>query len=428
MTRLATRPARLPAVVALALGVTLGAAPASAQAARDGDGPYRHDVVDSTAVVAALALHIGSGTADDPDRQGGLTHLTVDALRRALLEMPGVVEVEAVAERSETRVTVVVRPDEFAAVEARLAEPRSLGPGIPGARAAARERFSFTAATPRDEMELEAARLLTGLDDPWSRSIRGSPSSLGVIDDAAIYGRWAALLEAPAARVRIGPPGAFPAPTPPPKADSARAAAPTGAVNPGVAVDPAGAEPAPAPSVAPAWIDTDRVRIVRDVTNMWIVVGFPLPPDLERTSVDHLVHRIDEILHPVPGDAGLIGAEVEVVRLPEGEAIVVTASVLPPSAARWEARIVGIPERITPPFDPDFFRWERRRFRAHLLLRDAPVGARAARVAADLMAGGRVRDLAAEAWELEPDDLANAAGRLGPPRILVFGPDVSDRL
>jgi hypothetical protein len=391
-----------------------------------------HDVVDSTAVVAALSLRLASGTGDDPVGREGLTYLAVDALRRALLEVPGVMEVEAAAARSDTRLTVVVRPGAFADIEARIDDPASLAPGIPAARRSVVDRFAFTAETPRHEMELEAARLLAGFDDPWSRPASGTPASVPGIDDAAIVARWSALLEARSARVRVGPPGAFP-----PAAsdtDTGRDAAPEA---PGAAsalpdtVLPDTAAPVaaatPAASVAPPWIRTDRVRIVRDVTNLWIVVAFPLPPDLERTSVDHLVHRIDEILHPVPGDPGLIGAEVEVVRLPEGEAIVVTASVLPPSATTWEARIVGIPDRISPPFDPDFFRWERRRFRAHLLLRDAPIGHRAARIASDLFTGGDVRDLAEEAWALEPDDLANAAGRLGPPRILVFGPDVSER-
>lgn len=414
-------------LVLLLVGGTLSmGSPLAAQFASTPES-RTHDVVDSTAVVAALSLRLASGTGDDPVGREGLTYLAVEAFRRALLEVPGVVEVEAAAARADTRVTVVVRPEALADIEARIGDPASLAPGIPAARRSVVDRFAFTAETPRREMELEAARLLGGLDDPWSRPVAGTPASVQGIDDAAIFARWAALLEARIVRVRVGPPGAFPV-----AADDDDTGRNTAPAAPGTAstlpdtVAPLAAA-TPTTSVAPPWIRTDRVRIVRDVTNLWIVVAFPLPPDLERTSVDHLVHRIDEILNPVPGDPGLIGAEVDVVTLPRGEAIVVTASVLPPSASTWEARIVGIPGRISPPFDPDFFRWERRRFRAHLLLRDAPIGDRAARIASDLFTGGDVRDLAEEAWALEPDDLANAAGRLGPPRILVFGPDVSER-
>ncbi|HKK93785.1 MAG TPA: hypothetical protein VJ925_10140, partial [Longimicrobiales bacterium] len=144
------------------------------------------------------------------------------------------------------------------------------------------------------------------------------------------------------------------------------------------------------------------------------------------TTRDHLLHRVEEILNPVPGDPGTIGAGADVVRTPAGDLLVIRLTTLPFAAARWEDRIRALPSSITPPFDPEFFRWERRRFRAHLLLEDAHAGPRSLRIARDLLETGSVRALQQEAWELAPDDLAHAAERLGPPRILVFGPDVDE--
>jgi len=370
---------------------------------------HRLEVVDSGAVVVASTLRAPSGTADDPPGLEGLTHTVVEAQRRALSELPGVLAVEAVATRWEVRITLVTTPAAAAAADRALHSGASMLQGLPPALAAARERFAFTAETPAAEVELEAARLFAGFGAAWARPPRGSAATVEAITPAVAVARWDALLETPWVEARVAPPDAVGDPA---------ASAPL----PGRA----GRDSVEARSSAAVWTAGDRQRIVRDVTNMWIVAAFPIPADLSRTSLDHLVHRIEEILSPVPGDPALIAAGVEVARLPGGDVLVVRATVLPAAAARWEARIRGLPSDITPPFDPDFFRWERRRFRAHLLLRDAAPAARSARIAADLLEGGEVRRLAEEAWELAPDDLANAAGRLGPPRILVLGPDVDD--
>lgn len=361
----------------------------------------RLDVVDSTAVVVATTLALPSGASDDPDGLEGLTHTVAEAHRIGLRGIPGVLEVETTVTRWATTWTVLSTPDAASRVLRDIEAPEVMLGGLTLAIDQARRRFAFTAATPAAEVDLEAARLFAGFGSPWARPVRGSPETVAAIGSRAARERWEELLDGERALVRVGPPDA---------------------VGPTVTTPNPGGAPAVSPSNGPAWTTEDRRTITREVTNVWIVAAFPLPADLDRTSLDHLVHRIEEILNPTPGDPGLIGAGVEPARLPAGPVLIVRATVLPSSAARWEERIRSIPSGITPPFDPEFFRWERRRFRAHLLLGDAPPGARSRRIAHDLLATGSVRSLAEAAWALEPDDLANAAARLGPPRILLFGP------
>lgn len=373
-------------------------------------GGHRLDVVDSSAVIVATTLAVPSGTADDPPRRDGLTSIVAEAHRIALEQLSGVLEVEARIERSRVTWTVLSTPATANLVVRNVTSVEVMLSGLPAAIEEARRQFVFTARTPTAEVDAEAAGLFGGFGSAWSRPLRGTPETVAMIDAGAARDRWTELLDLEVVLVRVGPPGAGLTPAPVPDTADTR--------GPGVppAVGPA------TPDLA--WSSPDRLGITRDVTNVWIVAAFPIPSDLGRTTRDHLLHRIEEILDPVPGDPGTIGAGAEIVQLPAGDVIVVRLTTLPFAAARWEERISSLPGDITPPFDPEFFRWERRRFRAHLLLRDAHVGQRSLRVAHDLLETGSVRALAEEAWELAPDDLADAAGRLGPPRILVFGPDV----
>jgi hypothetical protein len=359
--------------------------------------------VDSASVVVTTTLSVLSGSADDPFGLDGLTHTIAEAHRFALERVPGVLLVETEVTRWSVAWTVISTPDAAARVRLDIGSVEVMLSGLADAIDEARRRFLFTAATPATEVDVEAARLFTDFESPWARPIRGTAESVAAIGSAAARERWNDLVSGSRALVRVGPPGA---------------------VSPTSADLSAGAATTSRTADARAWDRGDRIAILREVTNVWIVAAFPLPADLGRTSVDHLVHRIDEILNPTPPEAGVIGAGVELARLPEGDAIVIRATVLPSSAARWEERIRTIPSGITPPFDPEFFRWERRRFRAHLLLGDALPSERSRRIAMDLLTTGSVRTLAEEAWDLEPDDLADAASRLGPPRILVLGSEV----
>lgn len=382
----------------------------AAQAATDFDG-YRVDRVDSAAVLVATTLAIPSGSADDPPRREGLTYIVAEAHRIALARIPGVLEVEARVRRGTVSWTVLSTPAAGDVVLRSVTSVNVMLRGLAAAIEEARRRFVFTAMTPTSEVDAEAAGLFGGFGSDWSRPIRGTPETVAEmsVGAAGARDRWSNLLSLDGALVRVGPPDAG--------LDGPAVPDTTGAP-----LTPSVGDPAAAPLLA--WTSPDRLRITRDVTNVWIVAAFPIPSDLDRTTRDHLLHRIEEILNPVPADPGTIGAGAEVVRLPAGDILVVRVTTLPSGADRWEQRIASLPSDITPPFDPEFFRWERRRFRAHLLLRDAHPAQRSLRIAHDLLETGAIRALDEEAWALEPDDLADAAGRLGPPRILVFGPDV----
>lgn len=402
MTRAVLGACALLAALAIPAAAQTRVGPASLPEA----APHRFEIEDPSALVAATTLLIASGTADDPAGLEGLTWTVVDAIARALRLMPGVLQVDASATRGTVRFTLITTPEATEQADEALHSTSALIRGLPAALEAARTRFVFTAETPAAEVELEAARLFAGFGTAWTRPPRGTAASVEAITSAAATARWQSLLDdAEWHEVRVGPAAALVDAAP----SSALPAAGRRAAGSGL-----------------AWASEDRVRIVREVTNIWIVAGFPIPADLSRTSLDHLVHRIEEIIDPVPGDAGLIAAGVDVARIPTGDVLVVRATVLPGAARRWEERIRTLPADITPPFDPDFFRWERRRFRAHLLLGDADPTRRSQRLANDLWQTGGFRSLAEEAWALEPDDLANAAARLGPPRVLVFGPDRGD--
>jgi hypothetical protein len=99
--------------------------------------------------------------------------------------------------------------------------------------------------------------------------------------------------------------------------------------------------------------------------------------------------------------------------------------VVPEAAAGWETRILGAVERLaTEAPAEDFFRWRRRRFRAERLLVESAPEVEARRITADLLRDGRSRDLGVEIWGLDGQELLRAARSLGPPRILVLGPDL----
>ena len=120
--------------------------------------------------------------------------------------------------------------------------------------------------------------------------------------------------------------------------------------------------------------------------------------------------------------------DVRVEETPAGAVLMVEASVFPESAERWEARILGAMEGLATQVTPDdFFAWRRRRFRAARLVEEAAPEVEARRITADLLRDGRMRDLGVEIWSLRPEAVQAAARALGPPRIMLLGPDLAGR-
>jgi hypothetical protein len=72
------------------------------------------------------------------------------------------------------------------------------------------------------------------------------------------------------------------------------------------------------------------------------------------------------------------------------------------------------------------FRTMRRRFRSRMLLAESAPERAAARWVGDAARGTGLRRLNAEVWLLTPESLRSGAAALGPPRVLVYGPDLSE--
>jgi hypothetical protein len=258
----------------------------------------------------------------------------------------------------------------------------------------------FETDSPYREFEGAATALLAEPGSPWARPPRGTPASLRAVGAVDLEGYRARHLRREAAALAVvGPVSADFAPVSPPS-------------------DP----PYPADR---AWATGDRVVLARDVTSAWLAVAYPAPSDLPRTHLEFVAHLLQEELDPVPPTPDRYGIDVRIEETPRGPVLVVEASVVPEAAATWESRILDTVERLaTETLAEDFFRWRRRRFRAERLLDESAPEAEAARITADLVREGRVRDLGVEIWRLDGQALLNAVGSLGPPRILLLGPDL----
>jgi hypothetical protein len=177
---------------------------------------------------------------------------------------------------------------------------------------------------------------------------------------------------------------------------------------------------------APAWSEGERIRLVRDVTSGWIAAAYPIEPSSARTAVEFVAHRARSELMTQPPAPGLFSMDIELQALPGGgDALLVRAAVLPDALDQWEARILETMGRISNEvLEPGFLRFHRRRFRNVRLVEDAAPEIEGLRSALDLMRDGRIRDLPAEIWGLDSEGSGRAAAALGPPRVLVFGPDL----
>lgn len=394
-------------VVAAAAGVLmLGALadPASAQQAPAYGLEAASVHLHGTAVAVALRFHAGS--QDDGVGSEGTAWLLARVLEeevgRALGTAPAVFA--ASVERSTTVFTLVAEPPAWEAAW-RTADSvvfqAVLDPAVvERQRAALAGSLSFEADSPYGEFEGRAAALLADPGSPWARALRGTPASVRALGTSELQSYRAGHLRREAAAwAVVGPiPSDAHMPAPPPP-------------------------PARASNVA--WLTGDRVVLAQDVTSTWIAVAYPVPSDLPRTHLELLAHLVREDLDPVPPTPDRYDVEVRVEETPGGPVLLVEASVVPEAAPGWERRILGALDRLaTDAPAEDFFRWRRRRFRAERLLAESAPEAEAARITADLLRDGRPRDLDVEIWGLDSSALREAARTLGPPRILVLGPDL----
>ena len=362
--------------------------------------PHAH----GTAVAASLRIHAGSQD-DEPGLEGTawlLGQVLQEQASRAL--DPALAQVSVEVGRATTTVTLLAVPhgwtDSWAQVE-RTAFQAPLDPTLLEAhRRTLLEQMAFEAGSPFRDFETEAVGMLAEPGSPFARPLRGTPTSVATIGPAALERfRDQAFRREAAALAVVGPVDATPL------------------------LPPAGA-PAPEDGDV-AWLIGDRVSLVRDVTNTWISVAYPVPTSLPRTHLELLAHLMEEELDPTPPPPDRYGLDVRIEETPRGPVLVVEASVFPEASAAWEARILGVVRRLADePMGEDFFRWRRRRFRAARLLEESAPEAEARRLTGDLLRDGGVRDLEAELWSLDAGALQRAAQALGQPRIFLLGPDL----
>lgn len=374
----------------------------------------------------AVALPVGSG-ADAPDLPGA-GQIAADAVVATVEARLGAGEVEGRArvEPDRTVLTFLVRPEAIPALFDALSQAAwGAGPDDAAVGEALRRRsdvLRFELDSPVREVDVERRVLLYGTGDPRTRPPGGT---LAVVDSllgpAEVDSARRTMFPRGEARVVVVGPVASAGALP----DSATAGADS------VAADSAVATPASPParlpgttSVGPAWTVGDRRVVTRPVTSTWLAVAFPIPADLPRIGVLYVADRMHRELNATPPDPGLFSASVEVVEMPEGEVMLVRAAVLPESASSFESRILALPAEIASERDPTFFRFHRGRFRSSRLIREAEPEAAATRMATELLTRGEILDVDDAVWALDVGMAITAATSLGPPRILVFGPDL----
>ncbi|HEX9886938.1 MAG TPA: hypothetical protein VGA70_10645 [Longimicrobiales bacterium] len=378
----------------------------------------------STVVAVTVALPVGS--ADDPRGQGGTAWLVGESVAAGVRDRFSgrPLHVDVRVERSGTVYRVVtleeIWPEALDVLEAALFGGEFEAPGFAGAKAALEASLTFESGSPVRDFKRELYTLLSTAGDPWARDPRGTLDTVVPLGAAEVI-----LFRAQHYRM------------------SQAALTVTGAVDP-VAVSRrvSGASPAEpdgtAPVVAareheaftaPAWETGDRLRLAPEVTSSWIGVAFPVRPGTDLTALELFIHRVREELVTDPPAPGLFSAEIGLVFRGDRPIFLVEAAVTPDVTDEWEARILRTAHVLSAEILADeFFGWHRRRFRAARLMEEMAPEDEGVRLALDLLRNGRIRDLPGEIDALEPADMARAAGALGSPRILVFGPDLDGRL
>lgn len=263
------------------------------------------------------------------------------------------------------------------------------------------DELRFQRGSPTLDFEQESVQLLASPSSPWARPTRGTLESIESITAADLEGlRRSSYLAADAVAAMIG---------------AGVAAAPLAHRRAGVSRSPDG----------PGWVVGTRLTLTQEVTSTWISFAYPVAGPVPRNALDFVAHLIQARLSTVPPDPNRFGLSVRVIDAPLGSVITVEAAVAPEAADRFEREIQRVVSSLTEqPPSADFFGWDRRRFRAELLLTDSAPERAVARITSDLLRDGQARHLAEEIWEITPQALAAALLALGEPRILRLGPDL----
>jgi hypothetical protein len=394
--------------------------------------------------VVGIALALPLGSAEDPDGGEGAARALAGVVARQVEATlgPGGGLARATVTPYRTTISVLATSGRLEdALQALLDAAFRRAPDAATTAAEFAELgevLTFEAGAPILDVRRETHRLLYGSADPGSRPSEGTAAGLATLDVERLtafqrtHYRPSESTLAIVGVDRVEPVLAMVGIVDLPVPD--QAAVDSAGVEPGAdPVAEAGppADPAPQEAVGPPdyrgalpWTVGDRVRISQEVTSTWIAAAYPVPDDLPTTLLDFITLRLHEEFNPTPGDPGLFSARVEVRQVPGGRALLIEAAVLPDAADRWESQVLQVVEALARPAEESFFRWQRRRFRASVLLGEAAPETAALRQATDLLLTGGVRTLADAVWVLDAATLATGVAALGPPRILVYGPDL----
>ncbi len=413
--------------------------------------------------LVAVAAIFPSGNAADPEGSEGtaflLGSILEGELNRRLIPMSARVQVEV--ERNRTTLLFLAPPrsweDGWREVRTYLASGPLAEALVERERNALLNRLRFDEGAPIRVFQREKAILLFGAGDPSARPLRGTRASVERLDSPAlttardrtlrmsdarvavtgpvtmgevarVVGGAVTLAHSPApAPFRTPPPPVTPPPTdttvsPPADTTAANPLPPPPVIRTGALNLPAWRAPTGIPSSP--WNEEERIMRDEQLTSTWIGAAYPIPRGTPPVLAEFVAHLVTEALNPIPPEPGQYGSEARVEDVRGESVLLVTATVDPRLALRWEERIMATMELLaeSPP-EGAFFDLARRRFRTARLLAVAPPEALARWVALRAADDGAVPDLDGEIWGLDQEGVRSLARNLGAARVLLYGPE-----
>ncbi|MEX2526594.1 MAG: hypothetical protein WEA09_03055 [Gemmatimonadota bacterium] len=365
------------------------------------------------------------GTAQDPVGKEGTAWITSELLRgdvsAALTQLPHRLEVAATPWYT---LLVIQTAPESLATASRLVDRILSGPPPTQFQLdLMKERIigqlDFQEGSPVEAFRREVDRLLLGSGHPGARPAHGTVHSLPTIDLEDVEALWR---EAKAPLIPVF--RLLPSSTSGSKAAMEGTPAPGPILAPGQGSAVAqgfGWVNALGETPRPLWTEADRLRIIRPITNGWVTVAYPLPDELPPGGAETLAGVLREQLTPSPPDPTLFRLDAELRDTPRGRALLLTATVAPDGVDRWEGRILEAVEKLAEGGVPEAFLHSLlRRQRARSLLDETPAAWLTARALEALRTG----TLQGGSIHPEAHHVREWARALGPPRILVYGPDL----